>query len=80
MKERSEEFETDAQIDAEALRIHQQTVVTRVMPIGNLTTVQIAFSEDVNVAAEDLTVAGTNVPAYSIVDFEYDLANFTAAS
>ena len=30
-------FDTDAQIVAEALRIHQQTVVTRVMPIGNLT-------------------------------------------
>lgn len=30
-------LETDAQINAEALRIHQQTVVTRVMPIGNLT-------------------------------------------
>jgi uncharacterized membrane protein len=30
-------LETDRQIVAEALRIHQQTVVTRVMPIGNLT-------------------------------------------
>ena len=30
-------LETDAQIVAEALRIYQQTVVTRVMPIGNLT-------------------------------------------
>ena len=30
-------LETDAQINAEALRIYQQTVVTRVMPIGNLT-------------------------------------------
>ncbi len=30
-------LESDAQIRAEALRIHQQTVVTRVMPIGNLT-------------------------------------------
>ena len=30
-------LETDAQIVAEAARIHQQTVVTRVMPIGNLT-------------------------------------------
>ena len=30
-------LETDEQIHAEALRIHQQTVVTRVMPIGNLT-------------------------------------------
>jgi uncharacterized membrane protein len=30
-------LETDGQIVAEALRIHQQTVVTRVMPIGNLT-------------------------------------------
>ncbi len=30
-------LDTDAQIIAEAHRIHQQTVVTRVMPIGNLT-------------------------------------------
>ena len=30
-------LETDAQIVADALRIHQQTVVARVMPIGNLT-------------------------------------------
>jgi len=30
-------LDTDAQIVAEAQRIHQQTVVTRVMPIGNLT-------------------------------------------
>jgi len=30
-------LETDQQIVAEAGRIHQQTVVTRVMPIGNLT-------------------------------------------
>ena len=32
-------LETDAQIVAEALRIHQQTVVTRAMPIGNLTKI-----------------------------------------
>lgn len=31
------ELDTDAQIVAEALRIHQQTVTTRIMPIGNLT-------------------------------------------
>ena len=30
---------TDQQIVAEALRIHQQTVTTRVMPIGNLTNI-----------------------------------------
>ena len=30
-------LDTEAQIRAEAARIHQQTVVTRVMPIGNLT-------------------------------------------
>ena len=30
-------LESDSQIVAEAQRIHQQTVVTRVMPIGNLT-------------------------------------------
>jgi len=35
-------LDTDAQIVAEAQRIHQQTVVTRVMPIGNLT----GISED----------------------------------
>ena len=33
------EFDTDQQIVAEALRIHQQTVTTRVMPIGNLTNI-----------------------------------------
>ena len=32
-------LETDRQIAAEALRIHHQTVVTRVMPIGNLTRI-----------------------------------------
>ncbi len=32
-------FDTDAQIVAEAERIHQQTVVTRVMPIANLTNI-----------------------------------------
>jgi uncharacterized membrane protein len=32
-------LETDVQIVAEALRIHHQTVVTRVMPIGNLTDI-----------------------------------------
>ena len=32
-------LETDRQIAAEALRIHQQTVVTRAMPIGNLTNI-----------------------------------------
>jgi uncharacterized membrane protein len=32
-------LDTDVQIEAEALRIHQQTVVTRVMPIGNLTSI-----------------------------------------
>ena len=32
-------LDTDRQIIAEALRIHQQTVVTRVMPISNLTEI-----------------------------------------
>jgi uncharacterized membrane protein len=32
-------LDRDSQIIAEALRIHQQTVVTRVMPIGNLTKI-----------------------------------------
>ena len=32
-------LDTDAQIVAEAQRIHQQTVITRVMPIGNLTNI-----------------------------------------
>jgi uncharacterized membrane protein len=36
------EFDSDTQIVAEALRIHQQTVVTRVMPIGNLTKISAA--------------------------------------
>ena len=30
-------FDTDEQIQADAARIHQQTVVLKVMPIGNLT-------------------------------------------
>ena len=33
------ELDSDSQIIAEALRIHQQTVVTEVMPIGNLTNI-----------------------------------------
>lgn len=33
------ELDTDRQIMAEALRIHQQTVVMRAMPIGNLTEI-----------------------------------------
>ena len=32
-------LDSDSQIIAEALRIHQQTVVTRVMPIGNITKI-----------------------------------------
>jgi uncharacterized membrane protein len=32
-------LDRDSQIIAEALRIHQQTVVMRVMPIGNLTKI-----------------------------------------
>ena len=32
-------LESDSQIAAEAARIHHQTVVTRVMPIGNLTNI-----------------------------------------
>ena len=35
-------LDTDQQIIAEAQRIHQQTVVTRVMPIGNLTGISEA--------------------------------------
>ncbi len=35
-------LETDAQIVAEAVRIHQQTVVARAMPIGNLTNISEA--------------------------------------
>ncbi|MEM7278686.1 MAG: urate hydroxylase PuuD [Pseudomonadota bacterium] len=38
-------FDTDEQIRAEMLRIHQQTVVTRVMPIGNLTDISEAERE-----------------------------------
>lgn len=41
-------LESDAEILAEAQRIHQQTVVTRVMPIGNLT----AISEDERAAID----------------------------
>ena len=38
-------FDTDEQIVAEAGRIHQQTVVTRIMPIGNLTGMSDAERE-----------------------------------
>lgn len=38
-------LDSDAQIVAEAMRIHQQTVVTRVMPIGNLTNISDAERE-----------------------------------
>jgi len=32
-------FDTDAEIVAQAAQIHQQTVVTKAMPIGNLTKI-----------------------------------------
>ncbi len=32
-------FDSDEQIVGDAFRIHQQTVITRVMPIGNLTQI-----------------------------------------
>ena len=38
-------LDTDATIVAEAQRIHQQTVITRVMPIGNLTGISEAERE-----------------------------------
>ncbi len=38
-------LETDSEIIAEAARIHQQTVVTRAMPIGNLTNISEAERE-----------------------------------
>ncbi|MDH3339437.1 MAG: urate hydroxylase PuuD [Gammaproteobacteria bacterium] len=41
-------LDTDAQIVTEALRIHQQTVVTRVMPIGNLTGISEEEREIIN--------------------------------
>jgi uncharacterized membrane protein len=47
-------LETDRQIVAEALRIHQQTVVTRVMPIGNLTN----MSEEERTVIDQWYLAG----------------------
>jgi len=41
-------LDTDAQIVAEATRIHQQTVVLKVMPIGNLTQMQDAERDLIN--------------------------------
>jgi len=41
-------LDTDVQIVAEAQRIHQQTVVTRVMPIGNLTGISEAERDLIN--------------------------------
>ena len=41
-------LETDAEIIAEAVRIHQQTVVTRAMPIGNLTGISDAERDTID--------------------------------
>ena len=51
-------LDTDAQIVAEALRIHQQTVVTRVMPIGNLT----GITEEERVLLDHWYLAMTDDP------------------
>ncbi len=50
-------LETDRQIAAEARRIHQQTVVTRAMPIGNLT----GISEDERALIDRWYRAGAGV-------------------
>ena len=50
-------LDTDAQIVAEASRIHQQTVVTRVMPIGNLT----GISEDERLVIDRWYSAGAEL-------------------
>jgi uncharacterized membrane protein len=50
-------LDTDAQIVAEASRIHQQTVVTRVMPIGNLT----GISEDERLLIDHWYSAGAEL-------------------
>ena len=41
-------LDTAAEIEAEALRVHQQTVVARIMPIGNLTQMTDAEREQVD--------------------------------
>ena len=51
-------LDTDAQIVAEALRIHQQTVVTQVMPIGNLT----GITEEERVLLDHWYLAMTQEP------------------
>ena len=49
------------------------------LPHHGLAEVRIEFSEDVDVTAADLTVTGSSPAAYSVVDFNYDFATFTAA-
>ena len=48
------------------------------LPWANLDTIRITFSEDVVVAAADLSVSGVNQTAYAFSDFSYDPSTFTA--
>lgn len=51
----------------------------RTVPVGGADTVSIAFSEDVNVQADHLTLYGlTTANRPAIADFAYDIATMTA--
>jgi hypothetical protein len=45
---------------------------------ANLDQIKITFDQDVVVHTGDLSLAGVNVPGYSITGFRYDPASFTA--
>ena len=49
------------------------------LPWANLDRISIRFSENVNVAASDLTVTGSNMPMYASRSFTYDPSTFTAS-
>ncbi len=50
----------------------------KTLPWTNLNKVKITFDQNVQVAAGDLSVSGTNVTAYAFSDFSYDPNTFTA--
>ncbi|MEX2186328.1 MAG: lamin tail domain-containing protein [Pirellulales bacterium] len=49
-----------------------------VLPWSNLNQVKVRFDSDVNVAANDLTIAGVSVASYGVESFVYDYASLTA--
>jgi hypothetical protein len=51
---------------------------TRTVAWSNLNTISVRFNGAVNVASDDLSVAGVNLGAYGLTGFVYDAATFTA--